>query len=630
MRTMVLLCSGLLTACSDASVTKFNAGPDAVITSHSDGDAVNQGAPIALRGQVSDPDHDTDSLSTTWLIDGVEACPETSPDDGGLVTCEVIFDDATATGKIVLEVRDPESKGASDQVLVDVQEATPEGSVRLEPTSLYTNDIVTAVVSVSVPYDEEPEMLYTFTVDGIVTQEGISETLDGALHFDKGQAVNVSVTVTSSAGESTVTATPITVQNAEPGVPGVIIDNTPACGEGWTMMPGEDRCVLAVADTTEWNIAEMECIAYGGNLVRIGSATDAAFLFDLYTTETGLTGNYWAGYTDLDEEGVWTWTDGGPTTYTNWGAGEPNNLWETGEHCLQITESGEWNDLGCDDTADTLQGYICQVSSRATELTCVIEDESVDDDEDPITYTIGWDIDGDPVDEVITTVIEGDTVSADLLELGEVLTCTVTPNDGEVDGPPGVATHTMVDCDADGDGFESESDGCGGDDCDDSDPTVNPIGGDTYGDGIDSDCDDLDCEAASDGSTYFALCGPNRWEDAAMECTSRGLTFGSIRSDEENEFVAELMRGSDLYFSPDSVVGEAVWIGFTDAESEGSFVWEDGYTGGYTNWFPGEPNDFEGQDCAYMDVNPASRNGKWDDAGCGEVGGERVFLCTRR
>ena len=30
--------------------------------------------------------------------------------------------------------------------------------------------------------------------------------------------------------------------------------------------------------------------------------------------------------------------------------------------------------------------------------------------------------------------------------------------------------------------------------------------GDTYGDGIDSDCDGMDCEAESDGSSYFVAC----------------------------------------------------------------------------------------------------------------------------
>ena len=33
------------------------------------------------------------------------------------------------------------------------------------------------------------------------------------------------------------------------------------------------------------------------------------------------------------------------------------------------------------------------------------------------------------------------------------------------------------------------------DDCNDTDASIYPYAGDTYGDGIDSDCDGLDCEA---------------------------------------------------------------------------------------------------------------------------------------
>lgn len=186
-------------------------------------------------------------------------------------------------------------------------------------------------------------------------------------------------------------------------------------------------------------------------------------------------------------------------------------------------------------------------------------------------------------------------------------------NDGALGGDSG--TDEEVEDDADTDDNDNEDSGTNNDEGEDS--------------GTDEDVDS-DCAGASDGSTYFALCGPSLWEDAASECASKGLEFGSIRSTEENDFVTELMRGSDLYFTPESSVGEAVWLGFSDRGTEGVWVWEDGYTGGFANWAPGEPNDSGGQDCGYLDTNPDPRDGLWDDSGCGEVGGKRVFLCTRR
>ena len=199
-------------------------------------------------------------------------------------------------------------------------------------------------------------------------------------------------------------------------------------------------------------------------------------------------------------------------------------------------------------------------------------------------------------------------------------------NDGALDGDSDTAADVEDDPGTDTDDHEDS----GTDDNEDSgtdDSGTDDSGTDDSG--ADDDVDG-DCEGASDGTTYFALCGPSLWEEAASECESKGMAFGSIRSTAENDFVTELMRGSDLYFTPESSVGEAVWLGFSDRAAEGVWVWEDGYTGGFANWASGEPNDAGGQDCGYLDTNPATRNGLWDDSGCGEVGGKRVFLCTRR
>ena len=58
MRTSVLLFVPFFAACQESAVTKFNANPDAVITSHVDGDTVLEGEPELLTGQVGDPDDD--------------------------------------------------------------------------------------------------------------------------------------------------------------------------------------------------------------------------------------------------------------------------------------------------------------------------------------------------------------------------------------------------------------------------------------------------------------------------------------------------------------------------------------------------------------------------------------------
>ena len=61
MRWSVFPLTVLAVACSDGGVTKFNADPEATITSHTDGDTVREGVAEIIRGQVGDPDHGMDT-----------------------------------------------------------------------------------------------------------------------------------------------------------------------------------------------------------------------------------------------------------------------------------------------------------------------------------------------------------------------------------------------------------------------------------------------------------------------------------------------------------------------------------------------------------------------------------------
>ena len=81
----------------------------------------------------------------------------------------------------------------------------------------------------------------------------------------------------------------------------------------------------------------------------------------------------------------------------------------------------------------------------------------------------------------------------------------------------------------------------------------------------------------------------------------------SIHSQDENDFVT-------------ASGGAGAYIGATDAAAEGTYVWTDGTPLDYTNWLPGEPNDFTGEDCAQ--INDSS--GGWNDIPCD---GGAHFVC---
>ena len=134
------LSAALLSACSDAGVTKFNAKPEAAITSHQDGDTVREGYDQTLRGVVGDADHATASLSVGWFVGGEAICPDASADLDGVTSCDPVF--AAAEGEVTLQVSDPQGAGSVARVALDVQPTdAPSAEIGLPgPDGLYYSD----------------------------------------------------------------------------------------------------------------------------------------------------------------------------------------------------------------------------------------------------------------------------------------------------------------------------------------------------------------------------------------------------------------------------------------------------------------------------------------------------------
>jgi cysteine-rich repeat protein len=90
------------------------------------------------------------------------------------------------------------------------------------------------------------------------------------------------------------------------------------------------------------------------------------------------------------------------------------------------------------------------------------------------------------------------------------------------------------------------------------------------------------------------------WDDARRDCATRGGHLATLSVSSEDA-VATLVANR-----------EAAWIGLTDVDGEGDFVWITGEPLDFTDWEPNEPNNELGaEDCGAL-----WWSGGWNDDDC--------------
>ena len=93
-----------------------------------------------------------------------------------------------------------------------------------------------------------------------------------------------------------------------------------------------------------------------------------------------------------------------------------------------------------------------------------------------------------------------------------------------------------------------------------------------------------------------------------------------IESEKENDFLL-----NTFLQIPIGKLNREAWIGLTDKEKEGEFLWTDGTSTKYSNWAAGQPNDEDNkQDCAEI------ANGVFWPGGLSQVGVWNDFQCNLR
>jgi hypothetical protein len=109
-----------------------------------------------------------------------------------------------------------------------------------------------------------------------------------------------------------------------------------------------------------------------------------------------------------------------------------------------------------------------------------------------------------------------------------------------------------------------------------------------------------------DNGRWYALTVQEHWVPSAVIAITNGGHLATIRSQAEQDFVYQTFQnwGGQQ---------RLLWIGFNDYQNQGQFKWVSGEPVTYTNWAPGEPNNFDGEE-RFVAVFPESAGaGGWND-----------------
>ena len=304
-------------------------------------------------------------------------------------------------------------------------------------------------------------------------------------------------------------------------------------------------------DPAMWTDAQATCVANGGYLAVINSAAENTLIANFLSTQSA-----YIGLSDHTNEGTFTWVDGSPLTYTNWYTDQPNN-YNGAQHYVEMLSNGQWNDQYAKVALEYVMEIPCnglvQTSgpTNGSELATGVHS---------VCYAV--------TDECNNTA----SCCFDItVESSISIAC---PNDVTFNVPNG-KSGVIVNWNT---------------------PQVN------------SCCTATDCYNGGtisgfvymgnhNGSHYYCSLSPDVWTNAQATCAANGGHLAIVNDATENAFLANLLTTQSAY------------IGLSDHTNEGTFTWVDGSALSYTNWYPGQPNNYNG---AQHFVEMLS-NGQWND-----------------
>ena len=344
----------------------------------------------------------------------------------------------------------------------------------------------------------------------------------------------------------------------------ISFENYPATPSGFTKMGvfnGHTYFISNATDTYANFINTINTID-GAYPVSISSATENSFIANYLSENAQLSALI--GLNDLETEGTFVWENGENVSYTNWITGEPND--SGGEDIGEIYD-GEWNDIS---NSANYNPIIIEFSYAAEQTAGLASGSNF-----PIGTTTNTFEVNDESGNINTTsfdVIVNDTGNPDITCPDDITTTATNPT---VNFNDPIVT-------------------------DNSTSSFNFLPGMTFiGD--------------NDGKNFFISNETYSGASAFADAVARGGFVATVNNASLNSFLANALSSNGI---------SNAHIGYSDAASEGSFVWQDGSSSTYTNWQSGEPSNTNGIE----DYVAISAGGSWNDVGAFGTGNLRYIL----
>jgi len=433
---------------------------------------------VATPGMASDLDGDPITFSYQWLVAGQVASGQTGP---------TLPAGTASKGQVVQVIVTPSDNMdpglAVSSSTVSIQNSAP--SITGATISLSSGNVATETSTLScdgtgwVDADGDSESYqYQWFVNS--NQVSVAPTLNGA-QFNKNDAVYCIATPFDGTETGPAqTAATVTIANSLPVIGSITLrPSSPTKGDilsvqitGWFDADGDTpeyryqwwandyprvtSATFSGADFSRGDVVRATVTPYDGEAEGMAVSTSTVVILNSapvmvaidinqgsYTSSEDIDANPYA--TDLDSDSImytYEWTKNTSTViigntarldHTQTARGDivflrvtPFDGIDTG---TPMTSNGI-NILNSPPTAPSVQ-VTPDVPTTNNDLVCSIYVPSSDEDQDLITYTYGWTRNG------VATVFTSSVVSSSTTSAGELWRCSVTPNDGAVDGPEG-------------------------------------------------------------------------------------------------------------------------------------------------------------------------------------------------